>query len=165
MEQCRRCSTTPELCVTLSSSSSDEPLCSRQRNLADHLSVKQQKLPPWRKSKIPLHRYYSTKISICHSTAGINSGIAAFAAFGLQNVQVCISSTRAVNVAFIKQLVASLGKQKPDSDFISKPESGGGGGGGNRTPVRKLAYMVFSERICDFGIPLTIRLTAGLWLR
>ena len=40
-----------------------------------------------------------------------------------------------------------------------------GGGGGNRTPVRKLADIVFSERSHDFGIPLTERLAAGFRLR
>ena len=40
-----------------------------------------------------------------------------------------------------------------------------GGGEGNRTPVRKLADIVFSERSHDFGIPLTERLAAGFRLR
>ena len=40
-----------------------------------------------------------------------------------------------------------------------------GGGEGNRTPVRKLADIVFSERSHDFGIPLAERLAAGFRLR
>ena len=40
-----------------------------------------------------------------------------------------------------------------------------GGGEGNRTPVRKHAHTVFSERIHGFGIPLAARPMAGLRLR
>ena len=40
-----------------------------------------------------------------------------------------------------------------------------GGGEGNRTPVRKHADLVFSERIHGFGIPLAARPMAGLPLR
>ena len=56
------------------------------------------------------------------------------------------------------------GKRKVPA-FVSKAGTYYGGGGGNRTPVRKLADIVFSERSHDFGIPLAGRLAAGCRLR
>ena len=55
--------------------------------------------------------------------------------------------------------------KKEDTDIVSISASFVGGGEGNRTPVRKLADIVFSERSHDFGIPLTERLAAGFRLR